>query len=109
MTKKLLLKGVGASPGKANGFVKIISSPNQFMNFRKGMILVTKMTDPEWLPVMAQAAAVITDEGGVLSHPAIVCREFGIPAVVGTKKATRILRNKQNILVEGKKGHIYER
>ncbi len=108
MEEKLILKGVGASAGNTIGIVKIILSPDEFKFFKKEMILVTRITDPEWLPVIAIAKAVITDEGGQLSHPAIICREFGIPAVVGTKKATKILRDGQQIFLDGKKGHIYE-
>lgn len=74
-----------------------------------GHILVTSMTSPSWILVMKKAIAVVTDNGGMLSHPAIICREFGIPAVVGTHNATQLLKDKMRIIVDGAQGNIYEK
>jgi len=108
MAKKIILKGVAASAGQAVGLVKVITDPKEFKKFQEGMILVAKITDPEWLAVMVKAVAVVTNEGGLLSHPAIVCREFGIPAIVGTVKATKVLRDGQKVIIDGTKGSVYE-
>lgn len=107
--KKLLVKGVGASAGVVQGEVVIINGLSEFKNMKEGAILVTFMTSPPWLPVMYDAKAVVTDMGGMLSHAAIVCREFGIPAVVSTKNATKKLRNGMKVIVDGGKGEVYAR
>jgi len=109
MRKTLLIKGTGASPGWAEGKVVVITSIAEFSKMEAGRILVAPMTSPPWLLVMQKAAAIITDHGGVLSHPAIICREFGIPAVVGTQKATEVLKEGMEIIVDGKKGKVYEK
>jgi pyruvate,water dikinase len=104
---KQLLKGTGASRGTAESRVVVINGPKEFSKMKKGWILAAPMTSPTWLAVMYQAAAVITDKGGMLSHAAIVCREFGIPAVVGTEEATKILKDGEQILVDGAHGVVY--
>jgi len=109
MRKKLLIKGTGASPGKAEGQIVIIKSPAEFSKMKAGQILVAPITSPTWLLVMQKAAAIVTDYGGILSHPAIVCREFGIPAVVNTRKATKVLKNGMKVVVDGKRGKVYEK
>jgi len=104
---KNILRGLGVSPGKVFGRVKIIKNPKEKNKFEKGDILVAKITDPAMVLMMAKASAIVCDIGGMNSHPSIVSREMGIPCVVATKKATQILKNNQKILVDGEKGEIY--
>ncbi len=101
-----LLQGWGASPGKAQGRVRIVMDPFQAKDFKKGDILVTNMTNPNYVLLMQRAAAIITDEGGVTCHAAIVARELGVPCVVGTQIATEVLRNGELVKVDGGKGII---
>lgn len=105
---KLLLKGQGAAPGIASGKVVIIRDVRDVGKVKEGDILVTKMTNPDMVPAMRKVAAIVTDEGGMTCHAAIVSRELGTPAIVGTKTATNVLRNDQLVTVDGEKGHIYE-
>jgi pyruvate,water dikinase len=105
---KLLLKGQGAAPGIASGKVVIIRDVQDVGKVKEGDILVTKMTNPDMVPAMRKVAAIITDEGGMTCHAAIVSRELGTPAIVGTKNATNLLKNDQLVTVDGEKGHIYE-
>lgn len=107
-TGKILLKGIAASPGIGKGKVKIILGPQDFNKFQKGDVLVTKMTNPDFEPLMAMASAIVTDEGGHLSHAAIVSRELGKPAVVGTREATKLLSDGTFITVDGTRGIVYE-
>jgi pyruvate,water dikinase len=95
-----LLEGLGASPGQASGEVKIIRSVDELDRVLDGDILVTAMTSPDMVPAMQRAAAIVTDEGGLTSHAAIVSRELGVPAVVGTKDATKKLTDGMLITVE---------
>ncbi len=106
-TSEAILKGQGASPGLATGTVKIVSSPKQIGKVKKGDILVAKMTSPDYVPAMKVALAIITDEGGVTSHAAIVSRELGLPCIVGTKSATKSLKDNQVITVNGRLGTVY--
>lgn len=105
---KLLLKGQGAAPGIASGKVVIIRDIRDVGKVKEGDILVTKMTNPDMVPAMRKVAAIVTDEGGMTCHAAIVSRELGTPAVVGTKNATNLLKTDQLVTVDGEKGHIYE-
>ena len=82
-------------------------NPNEIKQFKKGEILVTEITDPTMVILMAKANAIICNIGGITSHPAIVSREMGIPCVVNTKNATKILENGMIIIVDGSKGEIY--
>lgn len=100
------VKGMIASKGTARGFVKIINKVSEFSKFNKGDILVSIMTRPEFLPIMEKAAAIVTDEGGITSHAAIVSRELGIPCIVGTQTATRILKDGQKVEVDAVKGIV---
>ena len=102
-----LLEGLGASPGQASGRVKIIKSADELDRVLDGDILVTAMTSPDMVPAMQRAAAIVTDEGGLTSHAAIVSRELGVPAVVGTKEATKKLTDGMLITVDGEKGIIF--
>jgi pyruvate,water dikinase len=105
---KILLKGQGAAPGIASGKVVVIRDVKDTGSVREGDILVTKMTNPDMVPAMRKVAAIITDEGGMTCHAAIVSRELGTPAIVGTRNATNVLTNGQLITVDGEKGLIYE-
>ena len=102
-----ILKGIAASPGIVSGKVRIILNTSQLDEMRTGEILVTKITSPLFLPAMIKALALVTDVGGATSHGAIVARELGIPAVVGTGNATDMLSNGQPIVVDGSKGVVY--
>jgi len=106
--QKIILKGISASAGIVKGKVKIILDPSENSKMKKGDILVTEMTNPLFLPAIQRAKAIITDVGGLLCHAAIVSRELGIPCVVGTKRATKILKDNQKIKVDGEKGTIYQ-
>jgi pyruvate,water dikinase len=105
---KFILEGLAASPGVASGKVKIVKSPKEIKIVEKGDILVAEMTNPDYVPAMKRAAAIVTDLGGRTSHAAIVSRELGVPAVVGTTSATKMLKNKEVITVDGSKGKVYE-
>ena len=104
----ILLEGQGASPGVASGRVVIVRDVKDTSAVKEGDILVTKMTNPDMVPAMRRVSAIVTDEGGMTCHAAIVSRELGTPAVVGTKKATKVLKEGQIITVDGEKGIIYE-
>ncbi len=104
----VILQGLGASPGIGVGIVKIVNTMADLDKIKKGDVLVTKMTNPDMVVSMQKANAIVTDEGGLTSHASIVSREMGIPAVVGTDKATKILKDGMKITVDGKAGKIYE-
>ncbi len=105
---KILLEGQGASPGVATGRVVIVSGVKDLGRIRDGDIMVAKMTNPDMVPGMRKVSAIITDEGGMTCHAAIVSRELGTPAVVGTKEATRVLKEGDLVTVDGEKGLVYE-
>ena len=107
---KILVRGLPASPGIATGVARVIFDPRspEAAKFKKGDVLVTKMTDPDWVPLMKKAAAIVTDEGGMTSHAAIVSRELGIPAVVGTGNATKVIKTGMLVTVDGSRGVVYE-
>ncbi|MCS7122000.1 MAG: pyruvate, water dikinase [Archaeoglobaceae archaeon] len=104
---KVLLKGLGASPGIAFGRVKVVFGLNDLSKVENGDILVTTMTTPDMVPAMKRASAIVTDEGGMTCHAAIVSRELGVPAVVGTKNATKVLKDGVVVTVDGSRGIIY--
>jgi pyruvate,water dikinase len=106
--KKSILKGLAASPGVGAGKVKIVNNLNELAKVGQGDVLVTKMTSPDMVPAMSRAAGIVTDEGGITSHAAIVSRELGIPCVVGTEAATRTLKEDQEITVDGNAGAVYD-
>lgn len=105
--QKLLLKGIAASSGVAEGIVKIVSGAKDVLHFEDGRILVAEMTEPTMVIMMNKAAAIVTDKGGITSHPAIVSRELGIPCVVATKTATIILKDGMRVRVDGTRGEVY--
>jgi pyruvate,water dikinase len=102
-----ILIGSPASPGMGTGFVKILKSPKEIGRVGKGDVLVAPMTSPDYVPAMKKSAAIITDQGGQTSHAAIVSRELGIPCVVGTKDATKILKEGQIVTVNGETGQVF--
>jgi len=105
---KLLLKGLSASPGVASGPVKIYREEESLDVVKKGDILVTIMTSPDMVPAMTRAAAIVTDEGGMTCHAAIVARELGIPCIVGSHDATTVLGDGMIVTVDGARGVVTE-
>ena len=103
---RVILRGAAASPGRAVGRARLITSDRDFARIREGDILVCQATSPAWTPLFAKASAVVTDVGGILSHAAIVAREYAIPAVLGTGYATRTLQEGKTYLVDGSKGVV---
>ena len=101
-----LLSGTPASRGQATGTVRIIHGPHEFGLLRSGEILVCPYTNPSWTPLFQRAAAVVVDTGGIGSHAAIVAREYGIPAVMGTGSGTRVLVDGQSVNVDGTAGRV---
>ncbi|MEK6840728.1 MAG: phosphoenolpyruvate synthase [Nanoarchaeota archaeon] len=104
----VILKGLAASPGIGVGKVKIVYEVKDLEKIAKGDILVTEMTNPDMVVAMQRCSAIVTDEGGLTAHAAIVSREMGIPAVVGTQEATRKLKDGEVITVDGFTGKIYK-
>lgn len=107
-TGKEILKGIAASPGVGAGTVRIVRDIKDLEKIKKGDILVTKMTNPDMVVAMQKSSAILTDEGGLTSHAAIVSREMGIPAVIGTERATQVLKDGQEITINGFTGKVYE-
>ncbi|ADB58503.1 pyruvate, water dikinase [Archaeoglobus profundus] len=105
---EILVEGLGASPGIGIGKVKIVLSPDEINKVVEGDVLVTTMTTPDMVPAMRKASAIVTDEGGLTCHAAIVSRELGIPAVVGTGNATKVLKEGMIVTVDGEKGIVYK-
>jgi len=106
--KDVIVKGDPASPGMAAGPVKIIQSPKEIGKIISGDILVAPMTNPDFVPAMKKAVAIVTERGGRTSHAAIVSRELGIPAVVGAAYATRTLKDNLVVTVNGSAGEVYK-
>ncbi len=105
--KEILVKGEVASPGVASGIVKIIHEISELDKIHKGDVLVTRMTTPDMVPAMQRASAIVTDEGGITCHAAIVSREMGIPCIVGTGNATSILKEGDEVTVHATHGVVY--
>ncbi|EMA51650.1 phosphoenolpyruvate synthase [Halococcus morrhuae DSM 1307] len=104
----VLLTGLGASPGIASGAVAIVGKLDQLDKVGEGDVIVTEMTTPDMVPAMKRASGIVTDEGGMTSHAAIVSRELGVPAVVGSQSATSTLSDGRQITIDGDKGTIRE-
>jgi phosphohistidine swiveling domain-containing protein len=100
------LTGAAASPGVVEGAARVIAEPDQLAEIRDGEILVCGSTSPAWAPIFPKIKATVTDVGGVMSHAAIVCREYGLPAVVGTGRATATIKTGQTIRVDGSAGVV---
>jgi pyruvate,water dikinase len=101
------LTGVAASPGVGSGTVKILKSPKEIGKVKDDDVLVADMTSPDYVPAMKKASAIVTNQGGLTSHAAIVSRELGIPCVVGTVEATKRLKEGDTVTVDGAKGFVY--
>lgn len=100
------IKGTTAQPGKVRGVVKLINSPDEMSKMNQGDILVSASTNPNLMPAIRKAAAIVTDEGGLTCHAAIVSREFKIPCVVGTNIATKVLKDGDKVEVDATKGIV---
>lgn len=105
-TKKPILTGIAVGNKIGQGKVRIIEDVSKISEFKEGEVLVTRMTDPDWVSIMRMASAIVTDEGGKTAHAAIVSRELGIPCIVGTKNATKVLKTGQEITVDCSSGSI---
>ena len=103
-----LIHGLGASPGRGSGEVRVLASPDSDDGFKSGDVLVAEMTTPDWVPLMKKASAIVTDGGGMTCHAAIVSREMGLPCVVGTRNATKVLKDQMLVTVDGTHGVVYE-
>jgi len=110
-SQKPILTGIAVGDKIGQGRARIIKSISKISQFKKGEVLVTKMTDPDWVPIMRIASAIVTEEGGRTAHAAIVSRELGLPCIVGAKKATKILKAGQEVTVDctqGLRGRIFQ-
>ncbi|MBU0727756.1 phosphoenolpyruvate synthase, partial [Patescibacteria group bacterium] len=107
---KVLCKGAPVGSKIASGKASIIMEADEIVDFKKGDILVTDMTDPDWVPIMKIASAIVTNRGGRTCHAAIVSRELGIPCIVGTNDATEVIKSGKKITIacEGESGNVYE-
>jgi pyruvate,water dikinase len=103
---EMLLRGLGASPGIASGPVRIVRKLDQLDKVGQGDIIVTEMTTPDMVPAMKRAAGIVTDEGGMTSHAAIVSRELGVPAVVGSGNASEVLADGRVVTIDGDKSSV---
>ncbi|NIO44247.1 MAG: hypothetical protein GTN36_01680 [Candidatus Aenigmarchaeota archaeon] len=104
---EILCEGTGASPGKAQGKVRVINSVKDLEALEKGDVLVVEDSNPAWTIGMTKANAIVVEVGGIICHTAIIAREMSIPCVVGIKNATKILEDGLEILVDGNNGKIY--
>ncbi|MFA5792143.1 MAG: phosphoenolpyruvate synthase [Candidatus Paceibacterota bacterium] len=109
-TSKILVSGIAVGSKIGCGSVRILRDAKNISLFKKGEVLVTEITDPDWEPIMKIASAIVTDKGGRTSHAAIVSRELGIPCIVGSNNATKVLKNGQNVTVDASNqvGNVYE-
>ncbi len=105
---KILLKGETASAGVYSGRVRMVHDPSELGKVEKGDVLVTTMTTPDMVPAMQRAGAIITNEGGMTCHAAIVSREMGTPCIVGTEHATEVLKDEEIVTVHATRGIVYE-
>jgi len=103
---EVLVRGLGASPGTAVGPARLLKSLAESERLRPGDVLVTRKTEPDWVPLMKKASAIVTDEGGMTAHAAIVSRELGIPCVVGTQDATRRIADGTEVTVDARAGVV---
>ena len=100
------LRGVAASPGRVTGRARVIFDPQRSACLEHGEVLVASSTNPAWSPLFLNASALVTDIGGLLSHGAIVAREYGLPAVLNVKDATHRIRTGQLLAVDGYSGTV---
>jgi pyruvate,water dikinase len=106
---KVLVEGIAVGSKIGSGKVRVLHNAKQINSFKKGEVLVTEITDPDWEPIMKIASAIVTDKGGRTSHAAIVSRELGIPCIVGSNNATKVLKSGKDVTVDssGKVGEVY--
>lgn len=100
------LRGVPGSPGRHSGTVRVVRDQTEFAKLGPGDVLVAPVTSPPWSVLFLQAGAVVTDGGGVLSHTAVIAREYGIPAVLATGQGTRRLHDGDLVIVDGTAGTV---
>jgi pyruvate, water dikinase len=105
-TNSKQLTGMAASPGTVEGLARVIRSADELDQIKDGEILVTPVTAPSWAPVFSKIGATVTDIGGMMSHAAIVCREYGLPAVTATGSASSVIKTGQRLRVDGSKGEV---
>ncbi|MFL5750858.1 MAG: PEP-utilizing enzyme, partial [Chloroflexota bacterium] len=103
---KATITGIAGSPGVVEGIARVVMTIDEFDKVTDGDILVCQMTNPAWVVLFTKIAGLVTDTGGTTSHPAVLSREFGIPAVVGTSGATRVIATGDRIRVDGSKGVV---
>lgn len=101
-----MLYAVAASPGTYTGQARIVMDESEFRKLQPGDVLVCPMTSPVWSVLFPSVGALVTDAGGILSHPAIIAREYRVPAVVGTMNGTRVLHDGQKVIVDGNRGLV---
>jgi pyruvate,water dikinase len=104
--EEVLVAGMPGSPGVAEGPVRVVCDPAAFSSLLPGEVLVAPYTNPSWTPLFTRAAAVVVDTGAAMSHAAIVAREYGVPAVMGTGDGTRRLSDGQWVRVDGSRGQV---
>ena len=108
---KILVSGIAVGSKIGSGSVRVLHDTKNILSFKKGEVLVTEITDPDWEPIMKIASAIVTDKGGRTSHAAIVSRELGIPCIVGANNATKVLKNGLKVTVDasgGQVGNVYD-
>jgi phosphohistidine swiveling domain-containing protein len=103
---RTVITGIGASPGVLEGTARVVRTTDEFDQVRDGDILVCQMTNPAWVVLFTKIAGLVTDTGGTTSHPAVLSREFGIPAVIGTSVATERIRTGDRIRIDGTAGRV---
>ena len=107
--KKVLVRGIGASPGTVTGIARVVFDPSEALEkLRKNDLLVTSSTDPSWTICMRKAKGIVVNMGGVLCHAAIVAREMGMPCVVGTINGTEKIPDGLKITIDGVEGVVYK-
>jgi rifampicin phosphotransferase len=102
----VLVAGTPARGGTVTGVVRVIRDPDDFGSLKPGEILVCPYTNPSWTPLFQSASAIVVDSGGIASHAAIVAREYGIPAIMGTGNGTTVLHDGQSVTVDGDAGRV---
>ena len=100
------ISGIGGSPGIVEGIARVVLHEDQFDDVRAGDVMVCQMTNPAWVVLFTKIVGLVTDAGGTVSHPAVLSREFGIPAVVGTSVATQLIKNGDRIRIDGTTGIV---
>jgi pyruvate,water dikinase len=101
-----VISGIAGSPGTIEGIARVVTTVDEFDEVRDGDILVCQMTNPAWVVLFTKIAGLVTDTGGTTSHPAVLAREFGIPAVIGTSVATRRIKTGDRLRVDGGAGRV---